>query len=121
MIGTGVPVLTDRRGGDALDWSVAGTTNYTVGNVKIVAGVASGTILSGAASDFLNITLPVTFASPPIFTATVSSANVLRPIVIAQVSVLTASLASLTVRTSDLATVGANTNYTVYWHAVGVP
>jgi hypothetical protein len=121
MIGTGVPVLTDRRGGDALDWSVAGTTNYTVGNVKIVAGVHSDTLPSGDVSVIISIDYPVTFASQPIVIAMIQQLDAIPiPLSMSLYTTLT-NRATFHIKTSDGSTAVGDIDFRINWQAIGVP
>jgi len=60
-VGTGVPVLTKRQGGDPNVWDFAGTTNYTVNEVAMQVGRA--TMPSGGASGTGSVTFPQPFSS----------------------------------------------------------
>lgn len=53
-----VPVMAKRRGGSATDWSVAGTTNYDLTQVKTYVSVASVTVNAGNKSAQVVVSLP---------------------------------------------------------------
>lgn len=114
-------VMSWRQGGDASDWSVAGTTDYLVGNVKIQAGVVSGTMSSGTSTEILpNITFPVQFSQPPVVMATLSSEFTSVSFVVNQINTVTASIVQFIVATSDGANVGGDTDFTLNWTAIGI-
>ena len=61
-----------RQGGSASDWSVAGTTNYTPGEVFRQLGVVNVSFSSGTGT--ATVTFPVAFSQPPIISLTVHNA-----------------------------------------------
>ena len=65
-LGYRVPMFTRRQGGNASDWSTAGTTNYTPTYVKMQGGSKlTGTINNGAQST-VNIQFPQAFSARPL-------------------------------------------------------
>jgi hypothetical protein len=114
-------VMSWRQGGSSTDWSVAGTTNYLVGNVKIQAGVVSGTMSSGTSTEILpNITFPVQFSQPPVVMATLSSEFTSVSFVVNQINTVTSSIVQFIVSTSDETNVGSDTDFTLNWTAIGI-
>jgi hypothetical protein len=61
-------LLTHRQGGSATEWETSGSNNYTLGRVRIQAGVATT-----SAGGTVTVTFPVPFAYKPIVIATVQS------------------------------------------------
>lgn len=66
IVGSRVPALAKRQGGSSTDWSTSGTTNYTVGNVRILTGVVDVTIPANQFSGSVTITFPTAFSQPPV-------------------------------------------------------
>lgn len=65
IAGNRVPQFYRRKGGDAADWSVAGTTDYTPTSVRMQTGVASLGTIGSLAQATVNITFPVAFSNKP--------------------------------------------------------
>jgi hypothetical protein len=61
-VGNRVPQFYRRQGGDASDWSVAGTTSRTPGAVRMQAGSA----IFSSNGAFKDITMPVAFSNYPL-------------------------------------------------------
>ncbi len=65
-IGTMVPGFLGRQGGNATDWTIAGTNNYTSGlNVRTQCGV-----VAVATAGLVSVTFPVAFSNKPVVFAT---------------------------------------------------
>jgi hypothetical protein len=118
MAGAGVPVLTDRQGGSATDWSAQGTTNYSVGNSSIQVGASIVTIPSGESSEGLSVTFPVAFAQPPLVVAQIQTAETPVAIVLFSSSG-SASTHLFGVRTADGSNVADDTVVGIDWIATG--
>lgn len=65
-LGNRVPQFYRRQGGSSSVWSTAGSSNYTPGTVRILAGVTSIEITSGFGKS-ATITLPVALSNPIVF------------------------------------------------------
>jgi hypothetical protein len=118
MAGGGVPVLTDRQGGSATDWSAQGTTNYSVGNASIQVGASIVTIPAGESSEGLSVTFPVAFAQPPLVVAQIQTAETPVAIVLFSSSG-SASTHLFGVRTADGSNVADDTVVGIDWIATG--
>lgn len=70
VVGFGMPVMTERQGGDGTQWSAPGANNYTTGFVDIQAGEMSITIGIGNEGATDTITFPHAFAANPLLFAT---------------------------------------------------
>ena len=70
-VGDRVPQFYRRQGGNASDWSVAGTTSRTPTSVRMQAGVIA--VPTGGSG--VTITFPTAFSQPPVFVCTPSSNN----------------------------------------------
>jgi hypothetical protein len=127
MAGAGVPTMTERQGGGAVaedTWLTPGTTNFSVGNVKMTAGVGTATLLSGANSVNVAITLPVTFAYPPIIYITPYDypdlgASLSRLPLIVYAATTTETTASFTFLTKDGVNATANIDVNFSWLVLG--
>lgn len=74
--GARLPQFYRRQGGNALDWSIAGTTTYTPGAVRIQAGSVSLAVPgSGSGSSVDPITFPIAFSDKPLVFVTVLAPN----------------------------------------------
>jgi hypothetical protein len=73
-VGNRVPKLKWRQGGDATDWSVAGTTTYTPTGVLIETGVVTVPIASGTYNS-ITVTLPSAFSAKPAVLLSLNSHN----------------------------------------------
>lgn len=71
-VGNRVPQLYRRQGGDASDWSVAGTTTRIPGAVRMQAGVREVTISAGSNFGSATITFPTAFSDKPIVTCSLA-------------------------------------------------
>jgi hypothetical protein len=122
MAGAGVPVLTDRQGGNATAWGIFGTTNYTVGNVKIVVGSGQTTMLAGNNSVSPVVTFPVAFSNSPIaFVQVVDWVNlslVQHPILAAGMALSTTQL-GFNLLTANGTNAAANSTIDYHWVAIG--
>jgi hypothetical protein len=113
-------VMSYRRGGSATDWTVQGTTDYMVGNVKMVAGVRRLTVLAGNASATAAFELPLAFVNyPMVFTSIGFDAFSFEAYVTYYFTPVGTGQLNL-VLTLINGAVGANTNYDVNWLAVGL-
>lgn len=68
--GNRVPQFYRRQGGSASDWSIAGTTDYTPGAVRMQAGV-SNAVFSAQTGRVVSVTFPVAFSDKPIIMLTI--------------------------------------------------
>ena len=57
--------IVSRQGGDAVDWNVAGTTNYTPDNSVIQSGCATIVAAAGDTYGSVTITYPIAFIGKP--------------------------------------------------------
>lgn len=106
--------LLNRRGGNASDWSIGGTSNYTIGNIRIQFGAA----VPSAAAGSVTVTFPVAFSNKPVvligsgFRASPTPGNYMTyPQTISSSSVLI-----------DFSSTADDTNpatYPIYWIALG--
>jgi hypothetical protein len=125
MAGAGIPNITQRQGGGAgATWFTPGTTNFSVSNVKITAGVGTATLLTGSSSVNVVINLPTTFSIPPIvyitpydYPALGDSAARLPLIVFAATT--TETTASFTFLTKDAVNATANITVNFSWLVLG--
>jgi hypothetical protein len=122
MAGAGVPVLTDRQGGNATAWGIFGTTNYAVGGVKIVVGSGQTTMLAGNNSVSPTVTFPVAFSASPIaFVQVVDWTNlslVQHPIIAAGIALSTTQL-GFNLLTANGTNAAANSTIDYHWVAIG--
>lgn len=100
-IGTMLPGLLGRQGGDATDWTTTGTTDYTSGqNIRIQVGALT---TNGYCT---NITFPVAFSGKPlVFAATFSSTPAYGQ--------------SITASGCSICAVSGEIDVTVMWLAIG--
>jgi hypothetical protein len=68
-VGNRVVMATKRKGGSSTDWYLAGTSTYTIGNVKIQCGSASWAG-SPASSGNISISFPESFSYSPLILVT---------------------------------------------------
>lgn len=61
--GNRVPQFIRRKGGNATDWSIAGSNDYTPTTVRMQAGVVTG---AGGGGGTITVTFPVAFSNKPI-------------------------------------------------------
>lgn len=59
------PIITARQGGDGTDWSIPGTTNYTISDVPLIFLGKLQLSLSGASGIGQGIYFPSAFATKP--------------------------------------------------------
>lgn len=68
-VGNRVPQFYRRQGGNASDWSIPGTTNYTPGPVRFQAGVVSLALTTdlggGIYMGEVDVTFPISFSNKP--------------------------------------------------------
>jgi hypothetical protein len=72
-LGNRVPQMYRRQGGSASIWGTPGTTEYTPGEVMMQAGIASGSMGAGVATQDLTITYPVAFSAGPLVLLTMAA------------------------------------------------
>jgi hypothetical protein len=107
-----------RRGGDATNWSVAGTTNYTPGTTdgaRIQCGSAT-TIHAGGTTATATVTFPTAFSAIPLIVAQVAVGGPTDPIV---VETFTPSTTGFTVKTRTATGLGITESITINWIAIG--
>lgn len=102
-----------RQGGDASDWSVAGTTTYDVSatDVKIQAGSVVAT-----SADF-TITFPVAYTNKPLVFLSTNSASSVNAFPRYKISTITNTTVAVTLITDAGA---VSTTESVAWLAMGV-
>lgn len=67
--GNRVPQFRRRKGGNASDWSIQGSTNYTPGAVRMQAGVTTVSFSPGQSATNVTVTFPEAFSNKPIILA----------------------------------------------------
>lgn len=118
---TAVTVITNRQGGDATNWSVAGTTNYAVSSQKIQMGVLPVSVTNGWSYNHTPVTLtfPAAFSAIPNVIAyavdTSVSAGAIAPLMV-DVRNVSSSSCDVTVVLNTLAS--GNQACEVHWFAV---
>jgi len=118
-IGNEIVPLIGRQGGSATDWDVAGTTDYSVGEVAMQAGVASGVMTTGDNVVTMDsIVFPVAFANQPIVTALVRMRESGYSFDIVSAGASTTEV-QFTLRNSNGANVPSNIDFVVNWLAIG--
>jgi hypothetical protein len=103
-----------RRGGNASDWSIAGTTNYTPATMRMQFGVVEVTIADGSGNALGSVAFPSAFTNAPVvlLTPLPSVGTVLS----AQLTASTAASYSFNVLRTNA--VGTNT-VRLHWLALG--
>jgi hypothetical protein len=110
-------LLYRRQGGSATDWSSAGTTNYTPGEVIRQAGVVNVSFASGTGTQA--VTFPVAFSQIPIITGLVvnNAASSTKRKLNATIESLSASTLTIRVYLTDGSTSSSSAD--VHWSAEG--
>lgn len=113
-VGDRVPQFYRRQGGDATDWSVYGTTNYTPTTVRMQAGVFRITSLMASGNE--SLTFPVAFSAIPIVLLT-SRANIGGKRV--ELEALTTTATAFNIRWFTTDGAAQNQALSINWLAIG--
>lgn len=114
----GQALIYRRLGGSAIDWGASGTTTFTPGAMRMIAGSTSLTFPSSSSSNTITVTLPITFSGTPIVLACVySNGSSTGRKVVPTIRAVTTTTFQLEGYVTD----GASTSssFDVFWIAIG--